>query len=411
VKIRSVGCAAWLLAASSATVTACSSEAGGGAGSGAPTLDSNVMPVLVNAGPGGAQAGFVNGLFASVTICTPGSSTSCQTIDGISIDTGSTGLRILSSAITIPLPQDKDANGDTLANCMPFEDGSYLFGPVARADVQMGGERASSIPIQIVADPASTSFAKPPDACSSGGQNGGTLDGLGANGILGLDFYQQDCGAQCISDTTSAIYFRCSSSSCMATTAPLENQVTNPVTAFPTDNNGIAIALPSIPADGSASVAGTLTFGIGTRSNNALGGATVVQPANDGTIATAFGGQSYPSSSIDSGSNAIFFLDPGASGIGACKVNSDFYCPMPSVALTASLVGSTGASQMVSFAVANADSLLARDDYAFDDLAGPNAPLVGFLWGLPFFFDRTIFTAFERSSDGTGAYWAYTPRP
>jgi hypothetical protein len=155
-------------------------------------------------------------------------------------------------------------------------------------------------------------------------------------------------------------------------------------------------------------VTGTLTFGIGTRQNNGLGGATLVFPTTDGTVTTLFRGQPYASSSIDSGSNAIFFLDPGASGIPACKVNTDFYCPTPSVSLSASLVGAAGPPGDVSFSVANADSLFARDDNAFDDLAGPNAFLVGFIWGLPFFFDRTVFTAFEHSAQGP--YWAYSAR-
>jgi hypothetical protein len=399
-----------LLLAAGGAVSACSGEASSGQGAGGPTLGSNAVPVVVNAGPDGAQGAFVNGLFVSVTLCVPGT-TNCQTIDGITVDTGSSGLRVLSSALTIPLAPDKDANGNTLANCMPFEDGSYLFGPVARADVQMAGEKASSIPIQIAADPTSAAFPKPPDACSSGaGQNQGSLAALGSNGIMGLDFYQQDCGPQCITDTSPAIYFRCSSSSCAPATAPLASQVTNPVSAFAADNNGIAITLPAVPANGAVSVTGALTFGIGTQANNGLGGAAVVEPQADGTVTTLFRGQPYPSSSIDSGSNAYFFLDPKASGIAACQVNTDFYCPTPSIDLSALLVGTAGTPQGVSFSVANADTLFGADDNAFDDLAGPNTPLVGFLWGLPFFFDRTVFTGFE-SPDGKGAFWAYSARP
>ena len=61
-----------------------------------PPPVSNVQAITVNAGPSGNTA---NGAFTSVTVCTPGRST-CQTIDGILVDTGSSGLRILSSALT-----------------------------------------------------------------------------------------------------------------------------------------------------------------------------------------------------------------------------------------------------------------------------------------------------------------------
>jgi len=45
----------------------------------------NVAPISVNGGPDG---NYVDGAFASVTLCMPGMST-CQTIDGMLVDTGS----------------------------------------------------------------------------------------------------------------------------------------------------------------------------------------------------------------------------------------------------------------------------------------------------------------------------------
>src|SRR5207342_1303998 len=62
----------------------------------------NVQPITVNSGPAN---NYVNGLFTSVTVCVPGSASNCQTIDGVLVDTGSSGLRILSSALTLNLPQ------------------------------------------------------------------------------------------------------------------------------------------------------------------------------------------------------------------------------------------------------------------------------------------------------------------
>ena len=43
----------------------------------------------------GPTGNYVNGLFATVTVCTPGN-TNCQTIDHVLVDTGSNGLRLLA---------------------------------------------------------------------------------------------------------------------------------------------------------------------------------------------------------------------------------------------------------------------------------------------------------------------------
>src|ERR1700678_4210671 len=74
------------------------------------TSGANVAPIVVNSGPAASVGSpYANGAFATVTVCVPGTST-CQAIDGVLVDTGSSGLRILSSALTISLPQ-RDASG------------------------------------------------------------------------------------------------------------------------------------------------------------------------------------------------------------------------------------------------------------------------------------------------------------
>src|SRR4051812_45467866 len=80
---------------------------------------SNVQPIVVNGGPTGD---YFNGGFTSVTICPPGSR-SCQTLDGLLVDTGSMGLRVLRSALTVSLTQQSDANGNPIAECGQFIDG------------------------------------------------------------------------------------------------------------------------------------------------------------------------------------------------------------------------------------------------------------------------------------------------
>lgn len=84
------------------------------------TPASNVQPISVNAGP---TFSYVDGAFTTVTICVPGSTTQCQTISGILVDTGSSGLRILSSALTVALPQQTDSSGNAVAECAVFSDG------------------------------------------------------------------------------------------------------------------------------------------------------------------------------------------------------------------------------------------------------------------------------------------------
>jgi len=100
------------------------------------TSGTNVAPISVNGGPPGID--YEDAAFASVTVCVPGTST-CQTVDNILVDTGSSGLRILSSALTLPLPQ-QTSGGNPVVECFPFVSG-YTWGPVQTADVEMASER------------------------------------------------------------------------------------------------------------------------------------------------------------------------------------------------------------------------------------------------------------------------------
>ena len=374
--------------------------------------------VNVTAGPGPSTVNpYTNGAFVSVTICVPGSASQCTTVPDVLLDTGSSGLRVLSSALDgLPLT-NMTSGGATIANCTQYVDLSYNWGPVARADVRMAGELASSIPIQIIADPNST-FPSPPSGCANGGTADNTVDTLSANGILGVSSYLHDCGSACAPGTTSnaGVYFACSDASCQLTTVPLTSQIQNPVALFAADNNGIMVTLPALPAAGLPSTSGTLTFGIGTQSDNGVGSAVVQTQNSDGNITTVFDGASYSSSFIDSGSNALYFLNSTTTGLPACKVSVGFYCPSATQYLSATNMGANNRSSPVDFAVANADSLPAPN-WIFGDVAGNSSaggsqgglPSLYFDWGLPFFFGRTVYVAIEARStpDGTGPYWAY----
>jgi hypothetical protein len=366
------------------------------------TPTSNVQPITVNSGPAG---NYVNGPFTSVTVCTPGTST-CQAIDGVLVDTGSSGLRLLSSVLTVSLTQQASSDGNPIVECFPFVSG-VTWGPVQTADIQISGEKASSVPVQVI---SGTDFAIP-GSCSDQGPSENTLAALGANGILGVGNFAQDCGGACISTGAGnpSVYYKCPSSGCVVTGETLAQQVPNPVTMFSTDNNGVILELPAVTAP-IASVSGSLVFGIGTQSNNGLGGASVYALNNSGNFTTTYKGQAYNQSFLDSGSNGLYFLTSSATGIAVCPDASFFYCPSSTQSLSATNQGANGSSGTVNFSVANADNLFNDNTtaFVFVDLAGPNS-LDGFDWGLPFFFGRNVYTAIEGTSTpgGAGPYWAY----
>jgi hypothetical protein len=344
----------------------------------------------------------VDGAFTSVTVCTPGTST-CQTIDGVLVDTGSSGLRILSSVLTIPLTQQHASDGNPVVECLPFLD-SHTWGPVQAADVQIAGEKANSLPIQVLSD----SDFPVPTSCSDDGPSADTISSLGANGLLGVGSFAQDCGDACVSTGTSnpELYYECPAAGCSVVGESVAQQVANPVVLFATDNNGVVLQLPAASAP-AVSISGSLIFGIGTQSNNGLNGATVYTLDQFGNFTTTYNGNSYGGSFLDSGSNGFYFLTSGITGLPDC---SGFYCPATTQNFSVVNKGANEASATVNFSVGNADDLFNNNPTAavLGNLAGPGSAS-GFDWGLPFFFGRTVFTSIagQTSPGGAQAYWAY----
>lgn len=387
--------------ASFATLLLISGCGGGGGGGDAAPSGPNVQAIMVDPGP----AGNVNLLFTSVTICAPAGSSNCQSIDHVLVDTGSTGLRIMSSVLSpsLALPQQTDTSGDPLVECGRFVSG-YIWGPVKVADVRMAGKQASSAPIQVIGDAA---FPVVPSSCSSAGPSLNSVQALGANGLLGVGLFQEDCGPACAQMLIPGIYYGCPAGGCQPTLAQLSKQVQNPVGMFSGDNNGVIISLPSIPAAGAARVGGSMIFGIGTQGNNGLGNASVIRVnPNDGTFTTLWNSITFAESFIDSGSNALFFQ----SGITTCSPMG-FYCPALTQNFSATNQGTSGPPSVVNFQVANAQSLFASHPTfaAFGNLAGWSSDMDSFDWGLPFFYGRNVFTAIagHNTPAGPGPYVAY----
>src|SRR3569833_3056119 len=337
---------------------------GTGGGGGTTPTGSNVQAIVVDSGPAKVASSnmpAVNTAYTTVTVCAPGSTTNCQTIDHIQVDTGSSGLRILSEVLTIALPVQKDATGNVIAECVGFVHGAS-WGPIRQADVKIAGETALTQEVQIIGDPAYAvpSSCKGVGATSTDPNLENTVGAFGANGILGVAPFVSDCGPACLQQNNGT-YYTCTAANSCAVSPMAENlQVSNPVAAFTTNNNGVIIQLPSVATSGTAAVNGSLIFGVGTQSNNMLGNATVFNLGSGGYLTTKYKLGTLTTSFIDSGSNAWFFPD---SSIPACSTNKGFYCPTGGDAsLQATLVNPVNyATKMVSFSVTNVDNLFANN--------------------------------------------------
>jgi hypothetical protein len=234
---------------------------------------------------------------------------------------------------------------------------------------------------------------------------------LGANGILGVGLYKQDCGTHCTSTVNSGYYFTCTTAgactSVVGTTATMAQQVANPVPRFATDNNGVVIDLPAVPVTGTVRTTGQMLFGIDTQPNNASSSRTPLVATAQGYIRTTLPANTMDNSFIDSGSNGLFF---GAAHLPDCGSDAPgFYCPSNSTSLMTTLSGTNAATAAVQFAVHNAVSLFTNRYSVLPTLAGP-LDSNSFDWGLPFFFGRKVFIGIEGaapSSLGSGPLYAF----
>lgn len=354
----------------------------------------------VDSGPTGIE---VNRLYTTVTVCIPGSSTQCTVLDHILVDTGSVGLRVLASELTVPLPRAINTAGQVLVNCVQFVDNSYAWGPVATADVRWGGKVAAGIPVQVIADPA---VRAPGSTCATGATPIIDTSTVGARGILGVGLFKEDCGPGCANVTGNGFYFACTSAACgsvVAARAPLNQQLKHPVPFFASDNNGIVIDLPSANADGVSRVDGLVTFGIGTQSNNQSGTARALTTDTAGYIRAVFAGRTLNNSFIDTGSNGNYF-DGG--GLPLCTRTKDFYCPLQPTTLSTTLTGVNGTSVNIPFVVSDS---LQTSAAVRPGLAGPIGDVRIFDFGLPFFLGRRVLVGIEGSASplGTGPFYAF----
>jgi hypothetical protein len=275
--------------------------------------------------------------------------------------------------------------------------------------VSLGGELAPNVPIQVISSTFQNMSANP--SWCNNGQVDTSPTQADYNGILGVGVFPQDCGSDC--DPTlggtanNGMYFSCVNNTCTPTTLALANQVANPVSLLPTDNNGILLSLPQINLGGNNPVAGAMILGIGTQPNNQPGSTVrTLNASEEGEFKTTFNGKTSPAI-LDSGTNTYSFDD---SGLPLCNQNTDFYCPNSETQLSGTQKSyNTSLTIAASFWVGNADNF--PNQYAvFNDIGdtmGDNGAF--FIWGIPFFFGQSIFVGIdtESSSLGSGPYWAY----
>lgn len=404
-KLAAPACGVKLAALVIASVLVASCGGGGHPANSVPTLmpapvanGSNTMAVVVDAGPV-ANAPEINVPYVSVTVCTPGTSgttAACQTIDHVQLDTGSSGLRLLNTALysNLNLPPVTSAAGE-IGECAPFVIGT-TWGSVRYADIYLGGEVARNVPIQDIGD-APGGFNTVPSDCSGTGTIQDSQASMGSNGILGIGLFQNDCEL-CQTQVISATYYTCNTSGCINSTVAANQVVQNPVADFAQDNNGTQINLPAVSSAGAnTSLTGSLIFGIGTQLNNGLNGAIVYATNVNGNITTTYNGTAMAGSYIDSGSNGLFFND----SITLCTTNASWYCPFTSPQpLSATNTSATGTSVTVSFSIVNADQLFSNSSVVAGNIGAPyctncNGISPEFDWGLPFFFGHPVFTGIQ----------------
>jgi hypothetical protein len=336
-------------------------------------------------------------------VCRPGT-TVCQTIDHVLLDTGSYGLRLVAPLDSgLALPAVTSATGAPVGECGQFVSG-YTWGAVVQADVKLAGETAPAQSIQVIGQ-APGGVSAVPTSCSSVGSSMNTVAAVGANGILGVGLFKEDCGTACASSAVSAMYYACTGSTCTSTALALAKQVANPVAALGADNNGIVVSLPAVGAGGATSLSGSLTLGIGTRANNALGSATRYAANGNGYFTTVYKGTTLSASFIDSGSNGVYFND---ASLPACSKSTDFYCPANPLDLNATAMAYDGsASGSVAFTIESIDAM--SNATVAGRVGGPydskHNSANAFDWGLPFFFGRKVYIGME--TDPNGPYWAF----
>jgi hypothetical protein len=212
--------------------------------------------------------------------------------------------------------------------------------------------------------------------------------------------------------------------------------VANPVASFANGyNNGVSITLPYVGPSGASAISGYMTLGIGTTALNVPSGAVKYYAADSGgmsdgngsdfrttfvTAGTVMGGSSLPGSTqafIDSGSNNYYFPQIASLPLCGDYANDIFFCPATTQTVQASIQPYAGglSSGTFNISIANNDALASTSNSAFANAGAANSS--EFVWGLPFFYNQTIYVVIEgatatwggngQAMPVTGPFWAF----
>ena len=257
--------------------------------------------------------------FGAIKVCVPGSTTKCQIISGLLIDTGSFGLRIFSQALSVHLPvqtsgadRSPSARSSARSRSGTGRDGRRDDGRRADDSEPAGANHQSELPRRR--SPPRKLQPDRPAVCTE-------------PAAVELQRHPRR-GAAAVRRRAATIYYTCSATNCAPTTQPLDLQVQNPVALLPVDNNGVLLKFPLPPTNGASRLTGQLIFGVNTQANNMIPDGFKVYTANAQlNFITTF--QNVPTAGfIDSGSNGYFYDNPY---LPLCP-GSRWYCP---AALTA----------------------------------------------------------------------------
>ncbi|AUR51638.1 DUF3443 family protein [Aquella oligotrophica] len=378
-------------------LSSCNSGTSSSSPTPAPTpTASNVTTVKAGSGYNGRG---INVPYITVTVCIP-NTTTCQKLDYILMDTGSVGLKIDASQMNnLNLPAiTQNGTGLPISVCNLYGSG-YAFATANYADVYIAGEKAGNIPVQIINDSADQSGV--PASCSNEGQQVIFSD-TGARGIIGINPIVN------IANDSNTDYV-CNNGNCTPITEgiPVQYLNVNPVGYFANDNNGEIISLPAATANGNTNLIGTLTFGLNTESNNAIPGSvnSILGDPNNfiGKFTVTAQGVTYDSM-FDSGTNHWLFYD---TAIPTCQPDNLVYCPAAAtqwqsiassyngsgtpIAISADIASPTGYSSIMPF-------------------WGIQSSLGSGLYGLPFYYGKTVYLGFigSQTSMGAGPTWGFS---
>jgi hypothetical protein len=331
-----------------------------------------------------------------IKICKSGTANSasptCITISNILVDTGSYGLRISSSAISnaalLSTPVIAPNSSNQVMECAQFGSG-YIWGGIYKVDLQLGSSfalTASNLNIQV-----GDSTTNGSSNCSqSAGSDLSIRNNLGANGIIGIGALLQD--------TSSATYYSCTTSgSCATLTPDTSNGLFNPISQLSygsgTYNNGYVVDFSGTSTTTpSGSTQGVLTYGINTFTNNQPASSAQVIKLNSSLEFTTTYNSSRLTSIVDTGSNALFF---NTSAMSACQTDNAFYCGSLTNQ-TAILSDYRQNSISITFNVSSYDP----SKQVQPQLGGSTGSFgLGFDWGLPFFFGKTIYFGIQEQSN------------